>query len=351
METIKIGSAGKEVQKLQEWLNTLGYYILQDGKYGPEDEKAVRDFQSSYFLPVTGMVDSNLFKMFRTLARDTEDGDFTPKMVTPGVSSLAPQPIPVNPGVRELQKIGTANAKTVPAVAQTATNVAAKGYTTLAAGKADFDALMKSNLPAAQKTQLAAAMKKKIIFDVYGKAFKPEIDALRSTIQTRETWLMPEGMDAWMQLTLDSENLFNDGFYRKGVYYNYTVERQPNSESARLLVKAVKNNMSNVVFSTSLTAKVVNNQQIDVDIFMAKNVGYTWQESRADYLESLFSATSDAIAPKPVGGMAALRDPNHGYNPAEITRKVIGKDFSVKNAIKTAVRYFILDYNKALKAV
>ncbi|MCU0448920.1 MAG: peptidoglycan-binding protein [Bernardetiaceae bacterium] len=351
METIKVGSAGKDVTRVQQYLITLGYQLVLDQKFGPEDEKAVRDFQSSYFLPVTGMVDDYLFRVLRTLARDTEDGDFVPKVPTNAVATLPPVPLTPNLAVRELQKIGTTNRTTAPAVTQTATNVAAKGYTSLAAGKPDFDALVKANLPAAQKSQLIAALKKKVIWDVYGKAYKTDIDALPNLLRTQHPWLLPEGMEAHMQLTLDSENVFNDGFYRRNVYYNYAVERQPNSDTARLVIKAVKNNMSNLVYNSSLKYTVLPNNQIDVDIFLSRNVGYTWQESRADYLQSLFTADRDTITPTPVGSFSALRDPNHGYNPADVVKKVVARDFSVKNAIKTAVRYFILDYNKALKVV
>jgi hypothetical protein len=39
----------------------------------------------------------------------------------------------------------------------------------------------------------------------------------------------------------------------------------------------------------------------------------------------------------------------HGYPQADTEKKVIAQHFTIKNAIKTALRYFILNYSGALR--
>ena len=61
--TLEEGSSGEKVRQMQEQLNVIaGAYpalpkITADGIYGPATERAVRDFQSVFGLPVTGKVD------------------------------------------------------------------------------------------------------------------------------------------------------------------------------------------------------------------------------------------------------------------------------------------------------
>ena len=61
--TLEEGSSGEKVRQMQEQLNVIaGAYpalpkITADGIYGPATERAVREFQSVFGLPVTGKVD------------------------------------------------------------------------------------------------------------------------------------------------------------------------------------------------------------------------------------------------------------------------------------------------------
>ena len=57
MTTLKYGSSGEEVKKLQEMLNTLGYDCgTADGKFGTKTQNAVKEFQKKYGLKVDGIV-------------------------------------------------------------------------------------------------------------------------------------------------------------------------------------------------------------------------------------------------------------------------------------------------------
>lgn len=55
--TVGQGDRGSAVNILQLLLNNFhGYSIQVDGDFGPETENAVRDFQSSHNLTLTGVV-------------------------------------------------------------------------------------------------------------------------------------------------------------------------------------------------------------------------------------------------------------------------------------------------------
>lgn len=54
--TLKRGSTGAEVKKLQTTLATLGFYLLAvDGKYGPRTQEAVKAYQAANGLEVDGL--------------------------------------------------------------------------------------------------------------------------------------------------------------------------------------------------------------------------------------------------------------------------------------------------------
>lgn len=59
---LKKGSKQSQVKLIQEWLCLHHRHISIDGDFGPATESAVKDFQQSSGLKVTGMVDDATFK-------------------------------------------------------------------------------------------------------------------------------------------------------------------------------------------------------------------------------------------------------------------------------------------------
>ena len=59
---IRIGDCGLGVMELQDYLNVkLGNILEEDGEFGPATDAAVRAFQLSVDLPVTGIVDLSTY--------------------------------------------------------------------------------------------------------------------------------------------------------------------------------------------------------------------------------------------------------------------------------------------------
>lgn len=59
----KRGTDGKKTRLIQEWLILHGFRIVLDGEYGPATEHAVKQFQATNSLPVTGVVDNKTFTL------------------------------------------------------------------------------------------------------------------------------------------------------------------------------------------------------------------------------------------------------------------------------------------------
>lgn len=66
---LKIGSTGVFVETLQEKLNKHGYNLLVDGSFGPRTENAVKSFQSTFSLPVTGIVTTDTWKLLSSITQ------------------------------------------------------------------------------------------------------------------------------------------------------------------------------------------------------------------------------------------------------------------------------------------
>ncbi len=60
--TVKIPCKGGAVERLQSWLNELGYSLNVDHDFGPATETAVKDFQSKKGLKADGIVGRNTWK-------------------------------------------------------------------------------------------------------------------------------------------------------------------------------------------------------------------------------------------------------------------------------------------------
>ncbi|MCS7018878.1 MAG: hypothetical protein RMJ87_08010 [Cytophagales bacterium] len=227
-------------------------------------------------------------------------------------------------------------------------NPLAVTYQSLAEGRAAFEAYQKTALPPKERPKLLAALKRKIVMDVYKNAYKADIEKFKQLLQTTESWLLPEGNELYVTLLNEGENVFSENLVRQGITFNYAIERRPHSNVASLTIKAVRNNMSNLVYNGSVRVNQLSPDQIEVEIPLSQNTGYMWRESKTDCLKVLVSANQPTVTVQPCGVMSTLADSNHGIAPAVLAQKV-GDAFTVKNAIRSAMRQFIMNYPKALK--
>jgi len=63
--TLKNGDKNKKVKFSQECLTLSGHHLVIDGNFGPATEGAVKDYQSSYGISVTGTINKATFEHLR----------------------------------------------------------------------------------------------------------------------------------------------------------------------------------------------------------------------------------------------------------------------------------------------
>ena len=60
---VQLGDCGVGVLEVQQYLNySLGHRVAEDGQFGARSEAAVREYQTLYLLPVTGVVDFDTYQ-------------------------------------------------------------------------------------------------------------------------------------------------------------------------------------------------------------------------------------------------------------------------------------------------
>lgn len=75
-DLLKKGSTGKEVKKVQKWLNFVGGYGLElDGEFGTKTYNAVVDFQKKYKLDVDGIVGEKTLKALKKAVKAIKADD------------------------------------------------------------------------------------------------------------------------------------------------------------------------------------------------------------------------------------------------------------------------------------
>lgn len=71
MTTVQYGASGSAVLSLQSALKNLGYNVGSiDGKFGPQTQSAVKDFQSDHSLTVDGVVGSQTWTQLDLALQD-----------------------------------------------------------------------------------------------------------------------------------------------------------------------------------------------------------------------------------------------------------------------------------------
>lgn len=86
--TIRYGSSGNDVKKLQEKLNSAGYKLDVDGQFGNKTQSAVKDYQQKNGLTVDGIVGANTWgSLTGGTSKNTASKSTSQKTTTPKVTS------------------------------------------------------------------------------------------------------------------------------------------------------------------------------------------------------------------------------------------------------------------------
>jgi hypothetical protein len=203
----------------------------------------------------------------------------------------------------------------------------------------------------AEQTRLSNFAKSKIIRDIVGEAPSVEQIERAKPMLLYDPWLQPEGEKMFFHYTSDSPNWFSGEIKRGNVLYYYKVTRVGTGNRFRLEIQAVANDKSNLVFNSIIRTNHTSDGTFEVDILGSRLTGYAWNISENDYLTCIFKQNQQKLDLQPFGYIARCLDRNHGYSYDFPHQKVNPNDFSERNAVRSAVRAFILEYHSALKPI
>ncbi len=206
------------------------------------------------------------------------------------------------------------------------------------------------NINSMAQMKLRSYIKYKVIHDLYGdNPTRSELENLRQTLY-RQSWTSPEGDKAYFDYIADSENWFTGKIKRHNYVFQYTVTRDnPNSNKYELKILYVYQGRSNLAYKSSLTAEQLDDETFAIQIPLSRSKGYRWEESGADFFKAFYRLGSAEIDPLVMGsGLSAKRRSDHGRSGSALKAKVSPGDFSAKTAIRSALKYFILEYVGAM---
>ncbi|MEM6298982.1 MAG: hypothetical protein AAF740_09880 [Bacteroidota bacterium] len=148
----------------------------------------------------------------------------------------------------------------------------------------------------------------------------------------------------------DSENWFTGKVKRHSYVFQYTVTRDnPNSNEYDLKILYVYQGRSNLAYKSSLIVDQLNDDTFTVQIPLSRSKGYRWVESKSDFLKAFYRAGDAEIEPLVMGSsLSGKRRSDHGRSSTMLKAKASPGDFSAKTAIRSALKYFILEYVGAM---
>ncbi|WP_027003969.1 hypothetical protein [Hugenholtzia roseola] len=204
------------------------------------------------------------------------------------------------------------------------------------------------------KQRLVAEIKKKAVKDIYGESpTVRQIEQMKNSLLA-DSWLSGEAMNIFLDYKANSDNWFSGSVNlpRKGVDYGYEVKRLSEKEFA-LEVLSVRNNQSNLAYKTiiELQENLTENGEKN---YLVKIVGayyktYGFAQSKTDYFQVTCRSKSPTMENATcVGNLLRYQDRNHGFSENDLKKQENYLNLSHKDAIRSAVRYFLIEYNGAL---
>lgn len=336
MGVLTIGKSGRAVRKIQEFLNQLGYSLANDGEFGVSLEAAVKDFQATHGMEVTGQVDRTTKVTIKRAARNAEKGYKRPTERTTVALVEAITPHLDEPDIDEdlLKPITSLERNNL---------YGGKKFNTLAEAHTYYNTLLALGIPEDKKQSVLADFRRFAILSVFGSSpTVSEIDKLKSTID-KEAWLQPEANDVYMNYYVkDSPNWFSEMIRVNGTPYFYTVKKRDGSTQYSLEIKVVRNLASSLAYSGSIAA-VKSESAINVEIYKAELQGYRWAEDKSSAMIATLEKGKNTISVKSTGIMSGYHVGNHTNTKAQ------DAEFSEQNCIQAALQCFILEYTKILR--
>jgi len=226
--------------------------------------------------------------------------------------------------------------------------IATHKFSSMAEGSAYYDKLEHMGLNHIRFEDACTSLRTKVITDVYGDAPNADqLEELRDILQ-RERWLLPEGMEKYFYYISENPNAFRGEIKKPSYTYYYEVVKDTKGNRYDLVVKKLdKNEMISVVYTSYIfITEGASKEDIVVHLHHATGDGMEWRFSPKDYLEVVYSKSSNTVAEKAVGKMETCLLPN--VQKTKLLERDTTKEFSNKEAIRKAVEIMLVAYEKVV---
>jgi hypothetical protein len=226
-----------------------------------------------------------------------------------------------------------------------------KIFKTLDEGKRYFYYIKSSDLDSAGREKLLGMLKNKVLNDVIGSAKTPEILEKLKTASNTQGWLLPEVQNRYLTMLNENIEWFTGVVDRNDVRYLFTATLDATDKTKYVVeIKGVKNEEAHLVYSGMVKVQDLSekSKEIRVKAFFSSNDGSTWRVFANDFLETSMIQGDDYLKFKPQGRMTSCADPTHNVPKDDIARSFVQYEFTVQNAVKTALKVMILEFNKVL---
>jgi TPR repeat protein len=230
----------------------------------------------------------------------------------------------------------------------------AKIFKTLEEGKKYYYHIQSVELDNASKDKLLTLLKSKLLNDVFGSNRNAEtIEKLRVAANT-QGWLLPEVQDRYLALVNENNEWFAGIVDRNEIRYHFIVSRDADIKDPnryKIEIRGVKNEEAHLVYSGQVLVQDLREKSKEIRckvFFVINENGTYWRVASNDFLETSFLQGQEYINYKPQGKMTNCIDSAHTTPKDDIAKVMIAYDFSIQNAVKTAIKVMILEFNKVL---
>lgn len=174
-------------------------------------------------------------------------------------------------------------------------------------------------------------------------------------------WLLPEGRDMVLRFKNNQPDYFTAKHpnEKKTSVYNYKVYTSKGADDFTTLIPKsadegyiveifqVKDGFNVKLFHSYVSIKQ-GEGEYQVRIYYPKKDNYKWKPLFDSFLECSYKETEDLIEVQAEGKMTRFYTPYHDFSPEILKKKLPAKAFSAKDAIRTALHYFIFAYEPVL---
>ncbi|TAE00459.1 MAG: hypothetical protein EAZ97_05715 [Bacteroidetes bacterium] len=238
-----------------------------------------------------------------------------------------------------------------------------QNFKSFAEGKIFYEQYSNSERPEKSKTKTLKRIRRRIVHDIFeNEPTRANLESIKENTDLKNTandWLKPEGNETYLKIYnhCDWHILNIVAKSDSSDIYRYEATRSfHDMESYDLKINKILNRKDygsqTLVYSSQIVVKKTENSyvvQINYSFRKPENQAM-WYPVSKNYFQGIYPQNETSLIPSTEGGKFGELSLNskHGFSEEYLIQKENSGEFSIKAAIKTALKYFIFNYKAAL---